>query len=472
MRKLICTFAIVIIATLSCNKMDRSFLADESLEVFDQETFEVGRNAALRVAMAYSGGKELESVYPYVFQGDTAFFIANFADGWCIVSNDQRTTPILAKADEGNLYLDNLDNTNLQYWLETAVGYVQGIESDFKTKSETDSNINFWENIPEIKAKKKIERIKTKDLFDSLETLETYAWGRTYVSRTVNSSITNNQIGPLTQTKWGQGSPWNNEMPGGCVLGCVPVAVAQVFYSLHNTINAPNGLYHNVVVSNYSTSDNIHYDVTITHSDYHSLSTRWEDMPLTSSGSNTSYVGDLIMYIGEVMGTSYSTTGSGTFFSSGVFTANHLAYSTAPYSPSIVSSSLGYGLPVLVIAGNTSGTKHCWIIDGIINKTDYCSDNYRWYRLSPTDPVHPPLGTEYFTEEQALSIDPYVYDGKTMQVAVSQPSQRLLMNWGWNGLYDNAEYSSSVEWRPRLSGPTYISPATIYYDFHWMSYLQ
>ena len=472
MNKIITILWPVIIITMSCSKIDRAPMLEESSVSLVDDSFEVGYDAALRVALTYSEGKELSSLNPYVFQGDTAFFIANFSDGWCIISNDQRTSPVLANADTGNLYLEDSINTNLRFWLEAALGYVCGIENECETKSETASNLKFWENIPEIKAKKRIKGIKTKDLFDSLYTFETYAWRRTFESRYLNTSVVNSQIGPLTQTEWGQDSPWNNELPDNCPAGSTPVAVAQIFYYLHNAINVPSGLYHNVSVSSYQTGDYNHYYCVMNVSGFTDPSSRWNDMPLTSSGNNTSYVGDLLLYIGNTMGTAYAKTGSYTVFSPTVFTNNHIAYSSCSYNLSTVYSSLSYGLPLIIGAHQNTSDEICWIIDGRVNRTDYYTDYYRWYRLSPTDPMSPPVGTEYFTEEEALSIDPYIYEGKIMQIPSSLYQEKLLMNWGMNGNYNNAEYNTSIGWNPNGFGAFYSSPVTIYYDFHWMSYIQ
>ena len=42
------------------------------------------------------------------------------------------------------------------------------------------------------------------------------------------SHTVNEQIGPLMQTTWGQGSPYNSFTPSNTPTGCVAVATAQI----------------------------------------------------------------------------------------------------------------------------------------------------------------------------------------------------------------------------------------------------
>lgn len=118
----------------------------------------------------------------------------------------------------------------------------------------------------------------------------------------------------------------------------------------------------------------------------------------------------------------------------------------------------------------SSNIGHTWIIDGIRQRTRKYTDRYRWVKIPDLDVYSaPPIGVEYYTDEMARTIDPNIYDGKIMTVQRDVTSKYYLMNWGYDGDYDNAEYSVSVDivgWTPDVNGYTFNYNVNTIYGFN------
>jgi hypothetical protein len=190
-------------------------------------------------------------------------------------------------------------------------------------------------------------------------------------------------------------------------------------------------------------------------------------MPLDANGNNSNYVGDLMIYIGDRVNMVYSSIVSFANIDSLVFQENGMQYSQSNYDYITVSSCLDCSKPVIITAApNNSNLGHAWIIDGKITRTNYYTTTEVWHELVEDETIGiAPPGTYYYTDGQAHMIDPYVYDGKTTITYSSITNNYLRMNWGYDGLFDNAEYSSAVYWRPSLDMSPFTSNATIYYNF-------
>ena len=122
----------------------------------------------------------------------SGLYVFNVANngGFIIVSNDDRTTPILGFSESGNLDPDNMPS-NMRAWLQ---GYADEIA---------------WMQKHDVKP----NRLSKAPL-------------------SVGSHKTDD-IAPMVKTKWNQGSPYNNLCPiysgsSRSVTGCVATAMAQV----------------------------------------------------------------------------------------------------------------------------------------------------------------------------------------------------------------------------------------------------
>ena len=114
------------------------------------------------------------------------------------------------------------------------------------------------------------------------------------------------------------------------------------------------------------------------------------------------------------------------------------------------------GTPVVVRASDGS-TGHAWIIDGIRKKTSYyteeCTFEYseNWM-----------YANEHYDTFDELRVKYHINDpNEPLYLHYTADVNYLLMNWGWNGSYDDDCYS--------LFGGSWLgldNGKKIFYDFH------
>lgn len=465
----------VLIYSCSISETDRTFLLIENNEI-ESKDYSVGYNTVKR----FTGQtKSVSAIIPYEMDSDTLFYVVNSNDGWQIISNDQRTTPILASGKDDYLDPYSTDHNGIKVWMGMASDYVKAVKES-PLDDEQKKNIMFWRAFPEIALRAGSNNHRTKSLRDSSDN-GSYHW-KMVVNTQLSGIYVTDYVPHLISTKWGQGYPWNEELPndyciidgdsiqlGKCLTGCVAVSISQIMYYWHHTFGYPNRLYHDVSVNGWQqwlqfTQSN----VSITTSNLNHYSTRWDDMPQYSSGNHTDYVGDLMLYIGKNVYMYYSSLSSVADINTNIFQDNNMAFSSSLYHYPTISDCLDSSKPVIISAfpyGSNSG--HIWIIDGKLSRVYTYQTSRIWYELDDGN-IHGivPEGTYYYTDEEAHAIDPDIYDGKTTYTYNSTSNNYLLMNWGYDGLYDDAEYSSFVNWHPNnVNEPIYSYDAHIYYNF-------
>ena len=472
MKKYFLLFTLLVAFLASCSSFDAERRPlDKNAAKIAVDNYSVGYNTIKQFAIQTKNSTA--DITPYVKDSDTLFYFINSDQGWKIISNDQRATPVLASGYDGVFNPESTGKDEIRIWLEAASDYIRAVRES-PLDDDQQQNLLFW------KANKKNDARQA----DSLDN-GSYKW-KLVVTTDLYSIYNTDVIPHLISTKWGQSSPWNNEIPiisnyyyngfcytGQCPIGCVAVAISQILYYWHHTFGYPNSLYHNVDINGTQQFiAGVQSNLIIDTSNYVN-SSRWNDMPLTSSGAHTDYVGDLMLYVGKRVYMHYTPIGSGSRVYYFDFEENGMAYSQSSYNYATVSSCLDNGKPVIVEAWpNNSNEGHAWIIDGKLSRVYTYRTTSTWYELDDGN-IHGsvPEGTYYYTEEQALSIDPDLYDGKTSYSYTSTTNKYLRMNWGSDGEYDNAEYSASVFWHPvnnnggNNSLPTFNTNAVIYYNF-------
>jgi len=214
--------------------------------------FMPGKSFSLKQTAASNNGLDQATVSPYyVFNaGDNAGFV--------IVSGDDRTRTILGYSDEGTFDLNNLPE-NVAWWL----GYYT-------------------------------------DVISSL--------GNSSVEYASGTQTAKKAVAPLIQTKWSQGSPYNDQCVFNgdrCVTGCVATAMAQVlyYYQYPNKVAAIDG---------YTTSTN-RYDVPALPG----ATLDWKNMCLTyryydeRTDAQKAAIATLMRYCGQAVYMNYTPGGSG-----------------------------------------------------------------------------------------------------------------------------------------------------------------
>lgn len=244
--------------------------------------------------------------------------------------------------------------------------------------------------------------------------LEQYAKEYAYLQRTPvdeNSTSTEpvnrraySNVSPLIKTKWGQGSPYNDQCPYAkgtrCVTGCVATAMAQVM-NYYQFPERGEGVVKRIPGQNYLSSDAL--DLSAKAFDWNSMQ-GLQKITSSSSSSAKSAVAYLMKACGYSVKMNYGTNaqgGSGAYAGSYVVPAltAYFGYKTTAvvrdrsdyYSSweSLIQEELSNGRPIIYCGYGTGG--HCFILDGYQSST----------------------GKYYF-------------------------------NWGWNGSYDGAFYFSSL----------------------------
>jgi len=262
-------------------------------------------------------------------------YVVNFQEkGFLIMAADKRVEPILAYSFDSKFDLDQEIDQGLASWFESKISYIKYVKRNIK------------EPLPEI-TKQWAGAARIPERFDNPDNNCDFITQSNY------------NYGPLLQSRWNQGSGFNNlitEVPiqgvfacqtvqlplnGRYWAGCVPVAIAQIVR-------------------------------------YHSVSSvfNWSNMPMTSGGQETSR---LIKYIHDNIPITYSCSGTSVSTSVDIanFFKNKFNYRNAQnsnWNDTQVRLNLEKNKPVYVSAGTTKkvlfgtikvrNSGHAWVCDG------------------------------------------------------------------------------------------------------------
>ena len=314
-------------------------------------------------------------------------YVFNTTDdrGYVIVSDDDRTTPILGYSRSGRLELDRMPR-NMRAWLQ---GYADEIA---------------WLNKHGLQSSAK-----------------TAARRRT--------SAVKSPIAPLVQTRWNQGSPYNDNCPlyddvNRAVTGCVATAMAQVLY-YHRYAEMSGG------IAAYTTDFCDAPCVPV--GALEATSFDWDNMQMEYDGTETAEqkaaVAQLMQYCGASVGMNYGESSSSN--TSEVVTAlrDVFGYSTTvqlairslcSYSEwiELIYHELSEGRPV-VYGGQSSGGGHEFVCDGYQGE-DFFHINWGWggmsdnyFKLSALDSDQQGIGG-------STSTDGYHY-GQDAVIGIQKP---------------------------------------------------
>jgi len=291
---------------------------------------------------------------------DTLFYIVNFENkkGWAILSADDRTVPIYAVIDEGNMRPDELfkdDNLGFISMIDNSVGLLLHDVVDYKPSEKLD----------------RID-ITPDPAFPQTE-------------------LTVKNVKPILKTKWNQNAPYNYRCPGP-YTGCVITATAQI-------------------MSYYQTFD---YFVHTQHGDRRHITLDWtqimndcsSDGRFYGSTPKNSSAGDIawfMAYLGHKMGAEYKTDGTSAKSSKaiewldteGKLNASNLKdYNFNNIRKALDNGNLAYangykGKKTFlgITTGYTGG--HAWVYDGyltteikyigvVIDYSEYLHCNWGW----------------------------------------------------------------------------------------------
>lgn len=422
----------------------------------ESDNFEVTKEMALLYANSLKNKAIFATIDTYYYEGVPCLYIINYEQGWMVIPTDSRVQTVLGESDVDHLYTDELDNDGVRAWLEVSAEYV------FKVKTAQlieydERNLQLWEQIRKCGPDENLIGFYKPTNAD---------WVR-FTSVNTNIDTLSNQP-HLLQTKWGQGAPWNCSLPIDPIIdsisnqqikfktGCVPTAVSQVLYYFHNETGYPNDFYYYLqgYVSQhlYSSSGTDYYEIGINRSPSTPVanSIRWDYMPLTANDNgNFTYVSDLMMEIGYRMNANYSVASTGAVMVSYTHVAPcGISANSYYYSYDTVRNNIINRKPVLVSAFTNYNAGHSWVIDGCVDITTTTTTTSTYYRYQEGEMYDP--GAVFLTDEEVLAEYPNAYDGMVVVTNAVVENKYLLMNFGFNGSYDDGHYGilpSGNDWR-------------------------
>lgn len=433
----------------------------------DFNEFKVDINAAKRYSELRYPGKSY-SLDVYTVKSDTTLYVFNYeGGGWLVVPGDRRVDPSVAESPKGKVDLED-DHAYVSY-LKSVGSSIYSVR-DSQDVLDADA-VKLWGSITPVKAIDHGQRLLTKGSYPKWVV-------RSYVITQYSS--TQVEVPHLIKTKWGQGEPWNDKLPVDlndnchprrrCETGCVSVAVSQMLYYLHYHIGYPKKLYHDINCS-VTVGTSPFTSVGFSRSNLVTNSSRWDSMYSENNLSgSTSYVGDLMLDVGNRYGMIYRCKyagGSEAYMSNVSALSNYgITCSSRNYYTSTIVDNLRNELPVIITAtGETTNShtplSHAWIIDGLfVDTRDFdmmrvCEYTYDW---TYDDEMYDSF--EEVQQRYGFS-DPYeeqYYRGEPAHV------YSFLMNWGEDGIGDDAYYSVSSPWLWNGNN-RFNDNKRIYYDF-------
>lgn len=400
--------------------------------------------------------KRINSIETIRQDGIDLLHVANCGDGWALITADDRLPQqIIAYSDAGEFCPDSLSSPEVLFWYEM-------------TKKQITQRLHYYD----------LESAEASAYRDD-EYLRNYGliWCRVPIGQSVIID-TLSSVDHLMETNWGQGNPWNVNCPiynyygDRMPTGCVAVAMAQILYYLHFYLGTPSGLYHQLTPHwSYHFIDNNTFDYAylnpLDRNDYVSPSTRWGSMPLNKNGSNTQYVADLMLDIGDRVAMHYNPYRSGATPTVGAFNTYGISADSTGFNYASTKACLDNSIPVLIAATDPDNGGHAWVIDGYYDHQLVIDYTCEW-RLSLYGSDDWLNANMRLSQNAMPSYDPDMFEGKIEIVRKTTHPQYLLMNWGWD---DNANsialndgyYSILGDWS--ANGYHFTSDPYIIYNF-------
>lgn len=438
---------VIAMASLMFSSCSKSFLPEDLPNVLSASTseeidFNVSLDAATRMAKTLSEGQSLSSIRPYARGKDTLFYIANYSDGWKLISADKRLSPVLAEDNTGNFRFNPAIKTGIDAWTDDLSDSIQQLKHS-TTVDKDNKTVSFWNAVT--------SSIKPTQLGDPTDTSEIgtgYRWARIDRTGTFSTdSIVTNHIIP---TVWGEGEPWNIRFPikdlesdQSIKARPIAVAIAQLLYYCHYSLGKPTALRHGSSMSyivHTISSNSYVLEYTYTPGTLYDPSTLWDDMPLTCSGTNIEYVSNLLMDVGNTVGVNYDYWDVMNKPNVSSLTPFGIDCVKTDYNKATVDTYIEAGSPVMICAAKDryDGTKPyinywTWLIDGKVIRHNRFVRQYEWKLISHLDffPSFNEPDYTYYTEAEAMAYDPDLYSGKMEVLSTAEYDVDFwLMNWG------------------------------------------
>lgn len=384
---------------------------------------------------AYSNDSQNYSLTPFVYEGDTVMYIANYASGWDLFSTDRRTPLIMASSDTGSF---DPDDSSMAPAFRSYLYSVAEELHNVKQSGTDGETYGLWNTVSIQNDEVDLQEIEVSPYATGTQPGNGY-WVLISTSSPVTTTYTSNK---LTSTRWYQSSPWNAFVPFApgsttqhCVAGCSAVATAQYLYYLHYKNNKPAST---VTTATYQSASN-EYIYT------GSSSTVWNQMAKTADVSGTDYAAIFIGHVGKSISTTYGASASGSDITKSKDFINSMGYNyqVSSMDYTYISRELVAGRAVLARAFDSNSDPnnpegHQFIIDRYRATTTTTTSTFGWVGTDN-------LGQDSNEYDENGNIVGYSFfytsDNATTSYAYS-------MNWGWKSttwenVYFNASDNSS-----------------------------
>ena len=279
--------------------------------------------------------------------GFTNVFVFTTESSFVLMAADDRVQPILGYSLNGRFDVENMPD-NKRAWIQEYSDAIQyAIDNQLSATSKV---VQQWRDLAEGHFNR-----------SSLEVI----------------------VGPLIQTHWDQGTPYNTLCPSGTVTGCVATAMAQVM----KYWNHPS---HGIGLHTYT-----HNTYGVQSAEFQTTTYDWAHMLNDYSGSYNSIqrnaVATLMYHCGVSVDMDYNTANAGGSGASTKDVADVLKsyfgysidvhhYSRSKYSDSdwitMLKADLDQSRPIQY-HGSGSGGGHSFVCDGY-NSADYFHFNWGW----------------------------------------------------------------------------------------------
>ena len=327
--------------------------------------------------------------------GFTNLYIFNANPGFVVMAADDRVEPILGYSLTGTFVTDDMPD-NVRGWLQGYDDEIQAaIDHRLSASSETAQKWHDLEN--GVRAPRAV---------------------------TV--------VAPLIQTRWGQGSPYNNYCPSGCVTGCVATAMAQVMR------------YWNYPTRGIGSHDYQYGSYGHISADFGATTYDWANMTNSYSSSSTEVqrqaVAKLMSHCGVSVEMQYGPESGSNILRSSIsmglyfnYSANYIEKSKYPNESDWVTTlkqELDASRPILYAGSGTGG--HAFVCDGYDN-SDMFHFNWGWnggsdgyFALSSLTP-----GNYNFSYDQnaVINIQPLTGNSIPLSLTASNNEGTISLSW-------------------------------------------
>lgn len=393
---------------------------------------------------------------PYVVEGDTLLYVAQYDEGWEIYSASHAANMVLFSSDEGVFDMEDPSMPEqLRFLIKENAAAIGEIPDD------TDYIDPSWGGIA----------LTADELSQGDLTVREDDGGRRkiqegdlppgrWVLLEVEETGSETYISPkLIKTKWGQNAPWNayakwvidteDNVLKQCLAGCTPVAFSQYMYFTHFKDGIP------------ATAPSKAYPLSYIHGniyDYSFINFEsgvWDKMlQRYYYGRSANEAALLIGNTGRELNSRYGLKRTQTEVLQSVLPYLNktygLQFSCEIFSIETLKESIdvkGYPLLADIFSNRKSdgtlseNTGHTLIIDQYKETTN----TFRYLYALQRDPLPPGEKDKWLEDEVDMNgnIINYAY---TNEVTKSYSYDNVSMNWGWDGLYDDVFYSPVGGW--------------------------